>query len=178
MTTSEAELKRRFDSLTSHGWLTWGEAKLLQQCLDETQGPIIEVGSYFGRSAMLMAHTGRNLTCIDPWDDDFSSDYSGEDIFLGFLKNMGSVKGARYRVIRKRVEEVDPFPADLVYLDGDHSYNGTLSQVRFAVGCNPSIIAIHDVNNDGGGLEVKKAALSILRMWDERVGRLAVWGLK
>lgn len=176
MTISEAELKRRFDTLTSHGWLTWNEAKLLQECLDCTSGPIVEVGTYFGRSAMLMAYTGRYLICIDPWDDSFSNDYPGDWILRQFRENMNRVPNARLEVIRNKVEYVKPFTAaSLVYLDGDHTYSGTIAQVKFALGCDPDIIAVHDVNNDGQGVKVKRAAVGLLGAFDKRADRLAVW---
>jgi hypothetical protein len=63
----------------------------------------------------------------------------------------------------------------LAYLDGDHTYQGTYNQIKVAQRCLPSIIAIHDVNDNGGGKMIKEAALSLLGPWNERVERLAVW---
>lgn len=165
-----------FQKLTSHGWLTWEEGLLLIAWAETTCGPIVEIGCYQGRSAMLLARLGRRLICVDPWDDHFSSDFTGDYILAKFLENMASVK-ATVAAVRCRVEDWTPLPAEFVYLDGDHTYAGTKAQIEKAKACGPKVIAMHDVNDSGEGSLIKKAAIELLGPWDERLGKLAVWKL-
>jgi hypothetical protein len=172
------DFRRVFDILTPHGWLTVGEALLLIDYADRTKGPIVEVGSYYGRSAMILASLDRPLVCVDPWENEFSAPVPGDEVLRHFRENLSLVPNAAVTVARKRVEDWQSVSAGFVYLDGDHSYEGTLAQVRKALRCNPDVIAVHDVNDDGGGVEIKKAALTLLGPWTERVERLAVWDKK
>lgn len=168
-----------YELITSNGWLDKDEAKLLFDTAKSTTGPLVEVGSYQGRSAMLLGQLGRLLYCIDPWDDNFHSDLSGEEICQRFMKNINSIPEMRVVPLRGRIEEYQPMLGiGFVYLDGDHTYRGTLNQIEWALGCKPQAIALHDVNDSGGGLEVKTAALELLGPWQRRVNRLAVWRLK
>jgi hypothetical protein len=172
------EFRRVFDVLTPHGWLTVGEALLLIDYADRTEGPIVEVGSYYGRSAMLLASLGRPLVCIDPWEDKFSAPVPGDEVLRHFRENLSLVPNAAVTVVRKRVEDWKPVSAGFVYLDGSHTYDGTIAQIKKALSCNPIIIAIHDVNDSGGGLEVKRASIELLGPWLERTERMAVWRVK
>lgn len=178
-----------FNRCTSHGWLTCEEALLLVTYAECTEGPIVEIGSYMGRSATLLGQlkgppavmvsdglfkkiTPRVLYCIDPWDSKFSSDQPAEYYFERFTENTA---GLNVIPVRMRVEDWEPIPAGFVYLDGDHSYRGTVAQVEKALACTPAYIAVHDVNDHGAGSEVKRAATEILGPWKERLDKLAVW---
>lgn len=172
------EFRTAFSRITSQGWLTFEEALLLVDYASRTSGPIIEIGSYMGRSAMLLAHLRRSLTCIDPWDDHFHDSLKGDAIYDRFIDNICSLPdnlGHYVLPTREYIEYWTPTPAGFVYCDGDHSYVGTVNQISKALQCGPDFIAVHDVADTGGGRIVKDAALASLGMWIERVGTLAVW---
>lgn len=164
-----------YSTLPGNGWLSESEARLLWKCCECSDGPILEVGCHKGRSTVLLASFGRTVWCVDPFDR-FSDSESGESIRNEFLHN---IVERCISVVLKRMkieEAASELPmVGLAYLDGDHTYDGTVNQIRAAIGCSANIIAIHDVNDSGGGLEVKRAALDELGAWDERVERLAVW---
>ena len=61
------------------------------------------------------------------------------------------------------------------YLDGDHTRKGTLWQIFKALDAGATTIAVHDVNDVGGGAEVKGACLDLLGPWTDKVESLAVW---
>lgn len=181
-----------FNRCTSHGWLTCEEALLLVATAEETRGPMVEIGCYQGRSAMLLAQLQqtnyvpipggqrvssgpRMLVCIDPWDDSFSDDLSGYEIYKKFLNNIELIRGIVVP-IRSRVEDVEPTGAEFVYCDGDHTYQGTVAQLAFARKCGAKVVAVHDYNESGGGAEVKRACDEFFkRPPSERAGKLAVW---
>lgn len=167
-----------FDRLTAQGWLSRDEALMLIKYAELTEGPIVEVGSYCGRSAMMLGSLGRLLYCIDPWADGFNDNESGDELYAKFHMNMARVPGIVYAAIRSRVEDWSPVSAEFVYLDGDHTADGTRVQISQALKCRPKYIAIHDVNDRGEGVAIKDTAVKMLGKWVERVERLAVWDMK
>lgn len=155
------------------GWLTAEEATLLFKYANQCQGDILEVGCFKGRSTFVLAQTGRQVYSVDPFKNFAKADMTGTTILDEFLQNTKSFKNVSLFV--GRIEDWKIGPVGFAYLDGDHTYKGTVSQIKIAKQCNPSIIALHDVNDKGGGLQVKRAALELLGNWIERVGRLAVF---
>lgn len=193
-----SDLLGMLDRCTGNGWLSAGEALLLAHYASLTEGPMVEVGTHLGRSAMFLSQLRhgtrrhadgglervfgtRRLYCVDPWlDNDHGP--CGDERYNLFLQN---VKNLRTQVpdidivpVRRKVEDWQPLPAEFVYLDGDHTYEGTQAQIYKALGCFPLYVAVHDVNDSGGGLAVKKAAVEILGYWDTRIERLAVWKIR
>lgn len=158
------------------GWLTEPEARLLWDTSLKAEGPILEVGCYKGRSTCLLSEAGWTMYCVDPFSGFDSDDPKGDGIYRTWLSRVSQLEGAhnifQYRV---RIEDWRPRPVDFAYLDGDHTYEGTKAQIKKALKCKARLIAIHDVNDSGGGLEVKRAAVEMLGDWNERVERLAVW---
>ncbi len=160
------------------GWLHIEEAQLLWKCCEETVGPILEVGCYCGRSTVFLAAHGRQVYCVDPFAGFNCDDPTGDGIAQRFLESMVFNNITNVTQFRMRVEDWEPMPVGFAYLDGDHTYQGTIDQIKVAQKCSPRIIAIHDVNDYGAGRKIKQAAVELLGAWDERVARLAVWRLK
>lgn len=176
---------RSFDevyaSLPGNGWLTEDEARLLWLCCEKTKGPILEVGCHQGRSTGLLASFGRHVSCVDPFEGFSTEDPDGKVARDAFIRNMSDRGLDNISLFVMKVEQWEyqrSLPAEygLCYLDGDHTYQGTVEQIRIALTCKPSIIAIHDVNDTGDGAEIKRAALAALGPWNKRAGRLAAWG--
>lgn len=166
--------------ITSYGWLAEEEARLLLDAANMTVGPMLEVGSYRGRSAMLLAQLDRILHCVDPWADGFDSDMTGDQLFADFKLHLDELPnhGLNVCIHRCRVEDWLPQPVGFAYLDGDHTEQGTAAQIRKALACTPSVVAMHDVKDEGEGVAVKRAAKMALGRWTFRTGSLAVWRLK
>lgn len=181
--TSQAHtFKDAYSRSPAAGWLTEPEAQLLWETARATEGWIVEVGSYQGRSTCLLAQLHWPLLCIDPWDNNFDTDLTGDEVFARFRANIKQLREADPRVdihvCRGLVGATQPIGAGFVYLDGDHTFQGTTEQISFALRCRPQAIAAHDVNDSGAGNEVKRACLDLLGPWQQRVERLAVWYLK
>jgi hypothetical protein len=167
-----------YETLPGTGWLTREEAELLWRYTGIAQGTILEVGCYHGRSTVLLASHGYEVYAVDPFSGFSTEDPSGEKTHRAFLENLKERKLRNVTLFAGPIEEWEPMPVALAYLDGDHSYEGTLRQIDKALLCHPKYIAIHDVNDSGGGLEVKRAASRKLGAWKERRGRLAIWKMK
>lgn len=169
--SSSTTFQQLFDRLPSNGWLTESEARLLW---DNASGTILEVGSYYGRSTVLLAHRGKVIS-VDPFDHFDSDDPSGNKIYERFLENVAGLPVENYKM---RIEEWGYEPVDFAFLDGDHTYKGTINQIQKALECNPKIIAIHDFSNSHGGILVQSAAIELLGEPHELVETMALWRRK
>lgn len=167
-----------YESLPGNGWLSRAEAELLWEWVHKTEGAILEVGSFKGRSTCLLGATGRKVYAVDPFEGFDSNDPSGVTIYRELCANLDGRRLSNVIVQPSRIENWLPKPCGFAYLDGPHTYHGTLDQVEKALACGVSVIAVHDVNDDGEGYEIKMAAVETLGAWDDRVERLAVWKVK
>lgn len=174
-----------WDHLPYKGWLARDEAELLWAEVNAAPtGRVLEVGCYHGRSTCLLAASGRELICVDPFSGFDTDDPSGAVAREAWHRSVVERGYAdRVSLYEMSVEEFAPWKAfreppwqvAFAYLDGDHTYEGTKAQVRKALEMGALVVAMHDVNDQGGGAEVKRAALRTLGSWHVRVNSLAVW---
>lgn len=146
-----------FDKLPANGWLTRPEARLLWDVAGNTAGPILEIGSYYGRSTVLLASLGRTVYAVDPFDG-FDSDASGNEIYERLQANLQERGIENVTVCRESIEGWLPRSVGFAYLDGDHTYLGTVAQIKVALRCYPISICIHDYTSSEGGQKVAEAA--------------------
>lgn len=166
-----------YTTLPADGWLTEDEARLLWDKASLYDGPILEVGCYKGRSTVLLASLGRPVYAVDPFAGFSTDDPSGEGVKAEWMGNVYS-RGLSdvVQLFHRRVEDWAARPAGFAYLDGDHTYTGTLAQIRAALSCGARGVAAHDFNETGGGAEVRRACLQKLGTPAAQAGRLAYWG--
>jgi predicted O-methyltransferase YrrM len=118
----------------------------------------LEIGSYLGASACYLAaglaHVGGTLVCVDTWQNQTMPD--GEhDTFAEFQKNVAAVR-ERLTLIRKPTQELSAAelggPFDLVFIDGDHSYEAVRRDFELVEPCvKPrGVVALHDVRAHPG----------------------------
>lgn len=106
----------------------------------------VEVGSWLGRSAALMAveieNSGKNIefVCVDPWDDGgpdlrdtrYFKELGVHDVYDVFTMNMRPVLH-RIKMMRMGSVEAAKFisdgTVDFVMLDGDHSYEAVKADI-------------------------------------------------
>jgi len=172
--TDHEEIRLILRKTPGTGWLNFDEAWLLYRTAEQTRGPILEVGSYHGKSTVLLAHLGRPIYSVDPFLGFDKGDPTGDKTARAFYRNIRPY----HRLIehsRKRVEDWTPQPCGYAYLDGDHSYEGTVAQIKTALECGVSRIAVHDYNDHGGGLKVKQACVELLGKPYDRRSKMAVF---
>ncbi|MCL5667335.1 MAG: class I SAM-dependent methyltransferase [Patescibacteria group bacterium] len=155
------------------GWLDQEEADLLLKWAEKTKGPIVEIGSYKGRSAALLAGLNRWLICVDSWQD--YEGQKGEEIYKTFLEN---TKGyLNIEPVRCRAEDWQPVESEFVYIDGDHSFEGTKAAIEKALQCHPKYIAGHDYYRTSDGLNVMKAFDQFFARPVAQAGKMAIFQL-
>jgi hypothetical protein len=129
------------------GWLDIGGAKLIYETAKLTTGPILEVGCYFGRSTVLLAHLGREVYTVDSFVQISDEHPPGEEVEATFRHNIAPYPNVT--LFKMPIADWEPRPCGFAYLDGDHSHEGTLEQIDKALACNPDYIALHDMYSPG-----------------------------
>lgn len=125
------------------GWMN--EDELLWLALNAARYQrIIEVGSWCGRSTRALAlHTPGDVFCVDRWKDldgyEPQNQYrlkDAEQALLSFTKNLSEFfpKGKIHVYRYPSLEAAKIFgwyePFDMVFLDGDHSYETVAAEIK------------------------------------------------
>jgi hypothetical protein len=149
-----------YETIPGNGWLTKEEARLLWTVVNNCSGSILEVGSYHGRSTVLLAVTGRNVHAVDPFSGFDSDDPTGDLTYQKFMNNVFHSRCLmNVHLHRRKVEDWYPLESDFgfAYLDGDHTYEGTLRQIQKAKDIGAWDFCIHDYAQSRDGLHIAKA---------------------
>ena len=138
----------------SAGWFTQAEAAHLYrviQAIESSEPVIVELGSCFGLSSMIIARALRNkpnakIYCVDAWEGDGTSVFAKTRAYVqeqaekgisffdmfknnmtrsGYWESVTPVQGYTTEVVKTWTEA-----ADLVFVDADHSYEGVRKDVR------------------------------------------------
>lgn len=173
------------------GWLTEDEARLLWRVATESNGDVLEIGTYFGRSACVFAcaiepKPAARLWLCDPFDDGHHFDVKADTVHsiqaiesvYGVLEQAGMFHRSNVFIGTEEKLFCDPAAPrafDVLYIDGDHSMEGTLGALQRWV---PRVrdggaVLMHDFVWDGGGAAVCEAARLFGLVEEEKVGRMA-----
>ena len=150
-----------YETVPGNGWLTKEEAEYLFEATSMYQGDILEVGCYQGKSTVLLASFDRPVHCVDPFSNFDSDDPTGSKTYQKFLQNLDSRQIKNVKIYKRKLcDAMFYLPSesiDFAYLDGDHTYDGTVEQLVSAslLGCKA--VCVHDYATFGGGLNIKRA---------------------
>ena len=149
-----------------HGWLEEDEAEMLYRFVLElgTRGPILEIGSWHGKSTIVLAsaakRVGSRVFAVDPhegityWQDDVPPMKAlgpSLEAFRENLRNAGvsDVVEPLVMTSRRAFEQLkDRERLSLVFIDGDHSYRSVREDFEMWSQClvEGGAIAFHDSN--------------------------------
>ncbi|MEM9746441.1 MAG: class I SAM-dependent methyltransferase, partial [Actinomycetota bacterium] len=141
---SAGEIVRRVDGID--GWMTPGQGVALAQAAAACPpaGTIVEIGSFRGRSTIVLASAADpsvSVIAIDPHAgndrgpqeiDGFEAEADGDHaVFLGNLAAAGVAERVRHLRMYSgdALTEVDG-TIDVLYVDGAHRYRPALSDIR------------------------------------------------
>lgn len=126
---------------TVPGWAAFG--KLYIERVQNAKGgeTFVEIGSWMGRSAALMAveiiNSKKDITffCVDPWSDGGPdlSHKKVEDLYGKFLKNIEPVKHIINPIRKPSLEAVHHFEEnsiDFLMIDGSHQYKDVCEDIE------------------------------------------------
>lgn len=111
-------------------------------------GILVEIGSYLGASSLVMSRANKNNTlyCIDTWNNDAMSEGKW-DTMNSFLHNTRHCKNiVPLRMWSTEAISVIPKQFDMIFIDGDHSYDGVKKDIDlyFPRLKSGGIITMHD----------------------------------
>jgi SAM-dependent methyltransferase len=155
------------------GWLSEEEGRELAR-LGEGKA-VLEIGSYCGRSTICLAQKARNVAAVDTFNGDATA-LPGRTRKL-FEENLARAGVAdRVTVYEGTSADYLPFlpPAyDLVFIDGDHSYEAVAEDIRLArERLRPGgLLACHDYGRPDKDFGVTQAVDELLAAGGEELGR-------
>ena len=98
----------------------------------------VEIGSYSGEGTVVLADHFKEVLAVDPWENGYDPDDVAshqcqmEDVFNAFTertKVKGNINFSRGKSL-DALEFVADGSLDLVYVDGDHRYEGALADIK------------------------------------------------
>lgn len=110
----------------------------LAKHLDLREATAVEIGSYAGESALILAATGKfqRITCVDPWQDRFTEPERRFEHFAGVEQHFDEAT-KDHPVIRKlKMTSLDAAPRfddatlDFVYIDGAHDHASVRADIE------------------------------------------------
>lgn len=181
----DAALRRDFERIDStaqavEGWLEREEGKLLFFLASAIapSGNIVEIGSWLGRLTIYLAggarlSPGARVTSVDSHQYRDNRQALRENLERAGLSHIVELRSVRSDTASERWQE----PVDLLFVDGDHSYNGVRSDFlawsRFMA--PGSIVIFHDAEpipkNDGGWWSFR----GVTRFTDELACQELAW---
>lgn len=112
-------------------------------------GIIVEIGSYLGASSIVMAKANRHgvIYCIDTWQNDAMSEGSWDTMSTFFHNTRHCKNIVPIRMWSTEAADKTPQEVDMIFIDGDHSYEGVKKDIDlyFPKIKSGGIIAMHDI---------------------------------
>lgn len=146
-------------AVTIRGWMSDDELNWLASTASRYR-TAVEIGSYCGRSSRAIADNlpdGGVLYCVDAWKPFecvppvITTPDEGEAVYAEFLRNMSDViDGGTVVVCRmgsiKAAVTLNLDAVDFVFIDGDHTYEAVLQDIRMwlSVVRSGGVLAGHD----------------------------------
>lgn len=156
------------------GWLTEEEAALLFYFASKTDGQIVELGSYKGRSTTILGFAAHSpITAIDTFKG--SPEHGDIDTYEDCVTNLRAA-GVYSNVQICREDAVSaanhflPESISLLFVDADHDYEAILNQLDAWLPklAKDSVVILHDVGDWAGPT---RAASDLLYNGFVRVGQ-------
>ena len=136
------------------GWMTRPELEWLYDKA-KTMESVVEIGSFKGRSTFVLA-SGCNggigkAYAVDPFTGMAApSDFAGKPTFEDFIKNCGHFKNltvVKKTSLEAAAMDVIPPEVDMVFIDGDHSYEAVMEDLKTWTPRAKKLLCGHDLTD-------------------------------
>lgn len=127
---------------------------VLERCLAKFPGDVIEIGCLTGGTTRRIAPVAKKygcvLVCVDPWapgnfhGNDMESVYRG---FMEMIEPFGAEVIREFSQDSKVIESIQKHRYAFAFVDGDHSYEGCLTDLRTVMPVTDGVIAVDDIRN-------------------------------
>lgn len=151
--------------------------KLCKDINSKTNKPItfVEIGSYMGESSEVFANEfpDGKIYCIDPWKSGYDNLDSASDSDFKDVEEQFNLRMKRFNhVLKIRGESLNYFiDCDVVYIDGNHSYEAVKQDILHWKGQTRIAITGHDYYEDPEILKIHKHVAGVRQAVDEILGR-------
>lgn len=162
-----------FKALQCRGWMTEDELGWLAVQAEKYK-TIVEIGSYQGRATRAMGDsTNGTVFAVDdwrglrePWWVEQTNEAERNSLFERFMQNVADLIPEKVVPVRSNHDDVHPFEADMVFIDGDHTYESVTRDIEKWFPCTNKLICGHDADQ----YPVMKAVQDILPEAKQVVG--------
>lgn len=113
------------------GWMGIPDCQVLYKYASRLNGAtIVEVGSYAGRSTLVLSLASPTSTvyAIDPFKKDLPEDY--RKVLKHFRQNIKGLNVVHFRKTSLSVALHWDKPIDLIHIDGEHSYKSVKRDIK------------------------------------------------
>lgn len=154
-------LDHRTPGLHIWGWMSVLELEWLYAKAAKMDS-IVEVGVLRGRSCFALLKGCRGpVYAIDPWNDE------GEHCFPAFMADCGGFPNLRPIKGYSPAAGVEvPGDVDMTFIDGDHSYESIMADIKEWLPRTRKLICGHDYQNANGGYP--DVAVAVHEMFPDR----------
>ncbi len=160
----ETLLKLKINNI--EGWMSEDELEFLYDTAKKMKD-VVEIGSYKGKSTVALLGSGAKVIAIDTWEGNDDLKVTNRD-YYEFLKNTGGSDNLTTIVGDSVERSKDIDDVDMVFLDGDHSYEGVKRDIEAWLPKTKKLICGHDYDLP----EVKQAVDEAFKI-DELIG--SIW---
>lgn len=166
----------KINGINTH--LTSEEKLVLLSLAKASEGIYVEIGSFLGASSCFISEgirqSGKDsqLYCIDTWENDAMSE-GNRDTYAEFLRNtikykkfIRPLRGWSYEVAKNFDQ-----PIDLIFIDGDHSYEGVKEDVDLWLPKlnSGAIVVMHDIGWAEGVQRIVKEKITPVAISEDRL---------
>jgi cephalosporin hydroxylase len=146
------------------GLVSESEANFLYQTASKVKGTIVELGTFWGRTAAIMARTGNKVISIDNYSYPYHPPVGGPAKKLSKYNLKARFIKGDSTVIPKGVSKVA-----LLYVDSDHTYEHVSKELETWLPLVTDIVVFHDYDTDTYS-EVTRAVDDNMKSW-KRLGQ-------
>jgi len=148
------ERGKRLSRNRIEGFMENNELDLLNYLSSKCKS-VAEIGVFKGRSTKVFADNAEKVYAIDHWEPWPEGTFDEYIVNVGYRPNVETLKGYSTEM-SKQVDSVD-----MVFIDGDHTYEGCKADIEAWLPKCKKIISGHDYSDDYPG--VRKAVAELIK---------------
>jgi len=138
-------------SMSIDGWMTQKELEWMQK-MSKCMTSMVEIGCFKGRTTSLIASScPGQVIAIDTWEGSLGEDnavlskaYEDDDIYAEFIKNVTGYPNISIMKMPSLVAAKEIAGADMVFIDGEHTYESIKADIEAWLPKAKRVIAGHD----------------------------------
>ena len=142
----------------SEGWMGEEELDFLHK-IAKKMNSVVEIGSYQGRSTVVLLESGTKVTAIDTWKGNKDLVVTKRD-YKEFVKNTAKYSNLII-IVGESVKTSKQFDkVDMVFIDGSNTYKGVKRDIKAWIHKTTKLICGHDYDFE----EIQRAVDELIKV--------------